>query len=76
MGSEAATGVYLVLLLFRYKVISDVVILWAEACQAPLSMGSSRQECWSVLPFPSLGDLPNPGMEPGSPVSQADSLLS
>ena len=31
------------------------------ACQAPLSMGSSKQECWSVLPFPSPGDLANPG---------------
>ena len=43
--------------------------------QAPLSMGFSRQEYWSGLPFPSLGDLPNPGIEPGSPVSQVGSLL-
>ena len=35
------------------------------ACLAPLSMGFSRQECWSGLPFPSSGDLPNPGIEPG-----------
>ena len=46
------------------------------ACQAPLSMGFSRQEYWSVLPFPSPGDLPDPGIEPGSPKLQADSLLS
>ena len=37
------------------------------AYQAPLFMGFSRQEYWSGLPFPSLRDLPNPGIEPGSP---------
>ena len=37
---------------------------WTVACQAPLSMGFPRQEYWSGLPFPSLGDLPNPGIEP------------
>ena len=36
------------------------------ACQAPLSMGFSRQEYWNGLPFPSPGDLPNPGIKPGS----------
>ena len=49
---------------------------WTVACQAPLSMGFSRQECRSGLPFPSPGDLPNPGIEPGSPALQADSLLT
>ena len=49
---------------------------WTVACQASLSMGFSRQEYWSGLPFPSPGDLPNPGVEPGSPALQADSLLS
>ena len=44
--------------------------------QAPLSMGFSRQEYWSGLPFPSTGDLPDPGIEPRYPVLQADSLLS
>ena len=44
------------------------------SCQAPLSMEFSRQEYWSGLPFPSPGDLPNPGIEPGSPALQADSL--
>ena len=39
-------------------------------------MGFSRQEYWSGLPFPSPGDLPNPGIEPGSPASQADALTS
>ena len=47
---------------------------WTVACQAPLSMGFSRQEYSSGLPFPSPGDLSNPGIEPGSPVLQADSL--
>ena len=49
---------------------------WAVAYQAPPSMGFSRQECWSGLPFPSPGDLPDPGIEPGSPALQADALLS
>ena len=46
------------------------------ACQAPQSTEFSRQESWSGLPFPSLGDLPNPGIEPGSPALQADTLRS
>ena len=45
------------------------------AHQAPLSMGFSRQDYWSALPFPSPGDFPNPGIEPRSPALQADSLL-
>jgi len=48
--------------------------LWIVACQAPLFMGFSRQEYWSGWPFPSPGDLPNQGFEPGSPAQQADSL--
>ena len=40
---------------------------WTVAYQASLSMGFSRQEYWSGLPFPSLGDLPDPGIEPESP---------
>ena len=46
------------------------------ACQAPPSMGFSRQEYWSGLPFPSPGDLPEPGIKPRSPALQADSLPS
>ena len=45
-------------------------------CQAPLSMGFSRQKYWNRLSFPSPGDLPNPGIEPRSPALQADSLPS
>ena len=52
------------------------VIPWTVVCQAPPSMGFPRQEYWSVLPFPSPGDLPDPGIEPRSPTLQADSLLS
>ena len=47
---------------------------WTIARQAPLSVGFSRQEYWIGLPFPSLGDPPNPEIEPGSPALQADSL--
>ena len=47
---------------------------WTVACQAPLSMGFSRQEYWGGLPFPSPRDLPDPGIEPESPALQADSL--
>ena len=50
--------------------------LWTVAHQAPPSMGFSRQEYWSGLPFPSPGDLPNPGIKPRSPALQADSLTS
>ena len=46
------------------------------AQQTPLSMGLSQQEYWSGLPFPPLGDLPNPGIEPTSPTLKAGSLPS
>ena len=49
---------------------------WTIAYQAPPSMGFSRQECWSGLPFPSPGDLPDLGIKPRSPTLQADALLS
>ena len=49
---------------------------WTVACQSPLSMRFSRQGYWSRLPFPFPGDLPAPGIEPGSPALQADSLPS
>ena len=51
-------------------------IPWTVACQAPLSMAFPRQEYWSGLLFPSPGDLPDPGIELGSPALQADSLSS
>ena len=49
---------------------------WTVAHQAPPSMGFSRQECWSGLPFPSPGDLLDPGIKPRSPTLQADTLPS
>ena len=56
------------------KLLSHVqlfAILWTIACQAPLSMAFFRQEYWNCLPFPTLGDLPNPGLKPASPTSPA-----
>ena len=61
------------------KLLSRVqlfAIPWTVANGAPPSMGFSRQEYWSGLPFPSPGELPDPGIEPGSPALQADALLS
>ena len=58
------------------KSCSTLVTVWTIARQAPLSMGFSRQEYWSELPFPFPGDLPDPGIEPRSPALQADSLPS
>ena len=63
----------------KVKSLSHVQLFeipWTVAYQAPMSMGSSRQEYWSGLPFPSPGDLPNPGIEPRSPALQADALPS
>ena len=63
----------------KVKLLSHVQLFvtpWAVAYRAPPSMGFSRQEYWSGLPFPSPGDLPDPGIEPGSPTFQADALTS
>ena len=54
--------------------LNSFVTPWTVACQAPLSMAFPRQEYWSGLPFPSLRDLPDPGIEAASPTLQADSL--
>ena len=56
--------------------VRPFAITWAVAYQAPPSTGFSRQEYWSGLPFPSLEDLPNPGIEPGAPTLQANALPS
>ena len=61
------------------KLLSHVWLfetLWTVAYQAPPSMRFSKQEYWSGLPFPSPGELPNPGIEPGSAALQADSSQS
>ena len=51
-----------------------LAIPWTVTWQAPLSMGFSREEYWGGLPFPSPGDLPDSGIEPGSPALQAHDL--
>ena len=64
-------------MLSRFSHVCLFATPWTVACQAPLSMGFSRQEYWSGLPCPSPGDLPDPGIEPASLVSlalQIDSL--
>ena len=63
----------------KVKLLSHVRLVatpWTVAYQAPPSMGFSRQECWSGLPFLSPGDLPDPGIKPRSPAWQADALPS
>ena len=63
----------------RVKLLSRVRLFatpWTVAYQAPPTMGFSRQEYWSGLPFPSPGDLPDPGIKPRSPTLQADALIS
>ena len=62
-------------LLFSCSVVSDSFAApWTVACQAPLSMGFSRQGYWNGLPFPSPGDLSDPGIKPVSPAWKVDSL--
>ena len=67
-------------LLESEKAVTQSCLILFDLCtvvlQAPPSMGVSRQEYWSGLPFPSPGDLPDPGIEPGSPALQGDSLPS
>ena len=68
-----------ILVKVKVKSLSRVrlfVTPWTVAYQASPSMGFSRQEYWSGLPFPSPGDLPDPGIEPGSPALEADALTS
>ena len=63
----------------KVKLLSHVrlfVTPWTVAHQAPLSMGFSRQEYWSGLPFPSPGNLPDPRIEPRSPTLQTGTLTS
>ena len=63
----------------KVKSLSRVLLFattWTVAHQAPPSTGFSRREYWSGLPFPSPGNLPNPGIQPKSPALQADALIS
>ena len=66
----------LVCVLNHFSLVQLFATLWAVACHAPLSMGFSRQKYWSGLPCPPPGDPPDPGIEPGCPALQADSLPS
>ena len=69
-------AVMILLLLFSHSVVFDFfATTWTAAHQAPLSMGFSRQEYWSGLPFLPPGDLPGPGIEPKSP-ALADGLFA
>ena len=60
--------------MLSHSVVFDFATPWTVACWAPLSVGFSRQEYWSGLPFASPGDLPNPEIEPRSPTLQVASL--
>ena len=61
-------------MLNQFSHVQFFATLWTVTHQAPLSMRFSRQECWSGLPSPPPGDLPDPGIEPASPALEADSL--
>ena len=74
MGWQRAGLTERLTVLSHFSSVGLFATLWAVACHAPLSMEFSRQEYWSRLPFPPPGDLPHPGIEPGSPAWQVDSL--
>ena len=80
-GKNTGVGCHFLLQCMKVKSESELAQLcltlatpWTAAFQAPPPMGFSRQGYWSRLPFPSPGDLPNSGIEPGCPALQADSL--
>ena len=74
---QKTTKLYALTMYVSHSVVSKSLQLqWTVVYQAPLSMEFSRQEYWSGLPFPSPGDLPDPGIEPGSSTLLADSLPS
>ena len=75
--TESVTHLSLLLLLSHFSHVRLCATPYTAAHQAPPSLGFSRQEHWSGLPLPSpssSADLPNPGIEPGSPALQVDSL--
>ena len=82
-GKNTGVGCHFLLQCMKVKSESEVANLsrvrllatpWTAAYQAPQSTGFSRQGYWSGMPLPSPGDLPNPGIELGSPTLQADTL--
>ena len=74
--SHQGSPVLLLLLLSHFSHVRLCATPETEAHQAPLSLRFSRQEHWNGLPFPSPGNLPDPGIEPRSPALQADALTS
>ena len=70
-GEEGERGVCACMYAQLFQAYLTLCALWTISHHAPLSMGFSRQEYWSGLPCLSLGDLPNPGMEPTSLMSPA-----
>ena len=62
---------YVECMLGRFNYVQLFVIQWTVTCQAPLSMGFSRQEFWGALLLPTFGDLPDLGIEPMSPAAAA-----
>ena len=70
LGKQVSAGVH-ACMLSCFSCVQLFATLWTIAHQAPLSLGFSRQECWNGLPFPSPGDLPNPGIKPTSLMSPA-----
>ena len=77
MYKNVCVCVHVCLYAFNHSVVSDTFANpWTIVCQAAPSTGFPRQEYCSLLPFLSPGDLPNPGIKPGSPALQADSLPS
>ena len=76
VGHDWATEHAMLMLLSCFSRVQLCVTPRAAACQAPLSMGFSRQQYWSGLPSPPPGHLPNLGIEPRSPALQADYLPS
>ena len=75
-GYGGSSHALLACLLSRFSHVWLFATLWTVTYQAPLSMEFSRQVYWSGLPFPSAGNLPDPGREPRSPALKADSLSS
>ena len=84
-GGACTLSLLWVILFFFFLIMSSSEVAqsyqtlqppWPVPYQTSPSMGFSRQEYWSGLPFPSPGDLPDPGSDPGSPTLQADALPS
>ena len=76
IGRVALRYIHCACILSCFNHVRLFATLWTVARQAPLSMGSPRQEYWSKLPFLHPGDLPDPGIKPESPALEANALTS